>query len=132
LRFGGNERESRADEDPMRRGENIAARLAGLSAAVLDVVKKLPKDIAGRHVAGQLTRAGTAGGANYEEARSAESRADFIHKLGIAAKEVPETIYWLSVVRASGMFDASPVIAEADELLSILVASRKTAHRNLR
>ena len=65
-------------------------------------------------------------------ARSAESRADFIHKLCIAAKEIRETIYWLGVVRASGMFDASPVIAEADELLAILVASRKTAHRNLR
>ena len=44
-----------------------------------------------RHVARQLTRAGTSGGANYEEARGAESRADFAHKILVSAKAVRES-----------------------------------------
>jgi four helix bundle protein len=46
-------------------------------------------------VANQLLRCSTAVGANISEAQSAESRADFIHKLKIASKELEETKYWL-------------------------------------
>ena len=47
--------------------------------------------------ADQLLRAGCAIGANVKEAQSAESRADFIHKLKIASKEAEETEYWLEL-----------------------------------
>ena len=46
-------------------------------------------------IARQLLRSGTSIGANLHEAQNAESRADFIHKVKIAAKEVEETKYWL-------------------------------------
>lgn len=46
-------------------------------------------------VANQLMKSGTSIGANLHEAQNAESRADFIHKVKIAAKEVEETKYWL-------------------------------------
>ena len=46
-------------------------------------------------VANQLLRSGTAIGANSREAQNAESKADFIHKFKIAAKEADETEYWL-------------------------------------
>jgi hypothetical protein len=36
---------------------------------------------------------------NYEEARGAESRADFVHKVRIATKELREAHYWLRVVQ---------------------------------
>ena len=49
------------------------------------MAEKLPKHAAGRHVGLQLVRSGTAGGANYEEARAAESAADFAHKALVAA-----------------------------------------------
>lgn len=48
-------------------------------------------------VANQLIRSGTSIGANVREAKNAESRADFIHKLKIAAKEAEETEYWLEI-----------------------------------
>lgn len=46
-------------------------------------------------IANQLMRSGTSIGANVHEAQNPESRADFIHKLKIAAKEADETEYWL-------------------------------------
>ena len=47
----------------------------------------------------QLLRCGTSIGANISEAISAESTADFIHKLGIAQKEANETLYWLDLLK---------------------------------
>lgn len=46
-------------------------------------------------IANQLLKSGTSIGANIHEAQNAESRADFIHKIKIAAKELEETKYWL-------------------------------------
>jgi four helix bundle protein len=83
----------------MRLGGDIAERLLELAAGALRVSGELPGHPSGRHVALQLARAGTGAGANYEEARAAESRADFIHKVGIACKEVRETAYWLKVIK---------------------------------
>ena len=59
-------------------------RLWEFAARVGKVVEALPETKLGRHVAGQLVRCGTASAPNYDEARSAESRDDFVHKLGIA------------------------------------------------
>jgi four helix bundle protein len=49
----------------------------------------------------QLLRSGTSIGANVEEAIAASSKADFIHKLNIAAKEARETSYWLRLLKDS-------------------------------
>ena len=90
----------------------------------------LPKTPQGRHVAKQLIRSGTAPGAHYDEARGAESRADFVHKIKIAAKEMRESLYWLHLVQRARMIsrhDLSTVIDEARQLVAILTASAKTA-----
>ena len=47
------------------------------------------------NLANQLFRSGTSIGANVREAQSAESKADFIHKIKISAKEAEEAEYWL-------------------------------------
>ena len=78
------------------KGDDIAARLVALAVTVVEIVDALPDTLAGRHVAGQLLRSGTSPSANYEEARGAESRRDFLHKLGIALKELQETRYWVA------------------------------------
>lgn len=49
------------------------------------------------NLANQLFKSGTSIGANVNEAQCCESRADFIHKMKIAAKEAEETKYWLSL-----------------------------------
>jgi four helix bundle protein len=80
-----------------------------------------------------LLRSGTAAAPNYGEARAAESRADFVHKLKIALKELNETAVWLRIVQ--GSFAIKPeflgrLVAENTELCRILVASIQTARRN--
>ena len=52
-------------------------------------------------IAKQLLKSGTSIGANTREAQNAESKADFIHKLKIAAKEADETEYWLILCEKS-------------------------------
>jgi four helix bundle protein len=112
------------------KGEDIARRLLLFAVRVLQLVRRLQRDMVGRHVARQLFRSSTAGGANYEEARSAESRADFAHKVSIAAKELRESRFWLRLVSESKLPPAEvmdELASEANELVAILTASAKTA-----
>ncbi len=52
-------------------------------------------------IARQLLKSGTSIGANISEAQNTESKADFIHKVKIAAKEIEETKYWLTLCKKS-------------------------------
>jgi four helix bundle protein len=55
----------------------------------------------------QLLRSGTAIGALVSEAQNAESKADFIHKLGIAQKECAESLYWLELLEYTSYIDSA-------------------------
>lgn len=82
----------------------------------------------------QIQRSGTSIGANYCEACDAESKADFVHKMGIALKEANETIYWLRVLYGSefiskGQYDE--LLEDVRELYKILNASIKSTKANL-
>jgi four helix bundle protein len=57
------------------KGDNISERLLDFAVGILQLVQALPKTAAGRHVGSQLFRSSTSAGANYEEARGAESKA---------------------------------------------------------
>ena len=92
------------------KGDDIADRLLDLGVRVMRLVEALPRTMAGKHLAGQLLRSGTSAGANYEEARGAESRADFIHKLGIAWKETRESLYWLKLIHRSALIKPKPSV----------------------
>jgi len=108
-------------------------RCARYGGAVLRLVKECPSGRTKTIVAEQLSKSATSTGANASEARSAESRADFIHKMQIALKEARESFYWLQVLEQSGEMDSaaiSPRLAECDELIAIMVASVNTAKRN--
>lgn len=112
------------------KGDNIAQRLLEFAAHVLKIVSRLPKTPEGRHIAKQLVRAATATGANYEEARGAESRADFVHKVKLALKEMRESYYWLRLIDHANLIhnlSAKTLIEEAHQLVAILTASAKTA-----
>ena len=91
------------------------------------------KDGAGRLLAKQYVRAATSIGANLQEALSGESRADFIHKYGVAQKEARESLYWLQLMAESGLVPRSrldPLIQETNELIAIItiiiVKSKRT------
>ncbi len=111
------------------KGDNIAERLLEFAVAVLRVTTKLPTSSSGRHVVFQLARFSTAGGVHYEETRGAESQANFVHKIRLAAKEVGESCYWLNVIQRAKLLDADVcgLLREASNLAAILLASAKTA-----
>jgi four helix bundle protein len=111
-------------------GDDIADRLLEFASRILRVVGTLPQNPTGKHVARQLIKSGTSGGANYEEARGAESRADFAHKVLVAAKEVRESVYWVRLIHCSHLSrstDLSWLVREGNERVAILKASAKTA-----
>ena len=110
-------------------GVELARRLLKFAASVVKLVDRLPKTTAGRHIAGQLIRSGTSPGANYEEARAAESRADFAHKLGIVLKELKESRFWLHLALESGILPDSAmkdVLSECNQLCAIIAKSVPT------
>jgi len=81
---------------------DLAERLLEYGAAIIELTESLPNTLVGRRVGDQLLRCSTSAGANYEEARAAESKEDFIHKLQIALKELRESNYWLRLLNKSG------------------------------
>src|SRR4051794_29381405 len=116
-------------EVPMK-GDDIADRLLDLAVACLRVANDIETNAIGKHISRQVTRSATSGGANYEEARAAESAADFVHKIGVAAKEVSETVYWLRLAKRAGLaasLDLGRWIDEGVQLLRVLGASVRTA-----
>lgn len=100
----------------------MAERLLEYGARIIRVVESLPKTNAGRRIGDQLLRSGTSVGANYEEAQGAESRADFVHKLQIALKELRESNYWLRLIARARTIPPERldgVIAESQQLRAI-------------
>ena len=83
----------------------------------------------------QMLRSGTSIGANLHECINAQSKADFISKLHIALKEANETEYWLELFFESEIIDKQmfdSLNADLNELISLLIASLKTAKNNLK
>lgn len=81
----------------------------------------------------QVLRSGTSIGANVVEGNRAESKADFIHKFGIALKESFETEYWLNLLKDSDYISAKQseaLITDCNELQKMLISSIKTAKQN--
>ncbi|MCZ8215649.1 MAG: four helix bundle protein [Cyclobacteriaceae bacterium] len=82
-------------------------------------------------VANQLIKSGTSIGANVREAQHAESKADFIHKLKIAAKEAEETEYWLEICQQAESYPNCENLLEhilsIKKVLSKIIASSKSS-----
>jgi len=113
-----------------RKGDDIAERMLVTVERVRRLLPMLPDDPAAKHAAKQLWRSATGGGANYEEARAAESCADFVHKVRVATKELRETLYWLRVLDQSDWLEPAAtkgLIDEVDQLVAILIVSARTA-----
>ena len=90
------------------------------------------KDGAGWVLGKQYLRAATSIGANVEEAQSAESRPDFVHKYGIAQKEARESLYWLRLLAESGIIPSQrlrPLMKETEELFAVITGIILSAKR---
>jgi len=113
--------------------DELSERLINFAARVGKAVDALPDTRMGRHIAGQLVRSGTSPAPNYEEACAAESRADFIHKLGICLKELRESRCWIRLIVKTELLPEQrmrELYEESEQLCSIIGQSIVTAKEN--
>jgi four helix bundle protein len=116
------------------RNYDLEERLLDYAARIVRLVENLPDTRAGNHIANQLLRSGTSPLHNHGEAEGAESRKDFIHKMGVCHKELRESRRWLRLIQRiplmpnTSALDAD--INETDELVRIFAASIRTARSN--
>jgi four helix bundle protein len=119
-----------------RKNENMKTELEGrtleFAVRIVAFIDSLPKTTTGWIIGGQLAKAGTSIGANYREAGRAESKNDFIQKVGIAEKESAETEYWLLICQRAyaGLTDVDSLIDESRQLLAIFTTIGRNARRN--
>lgn len=117
-----------------KRKFDLEDRLVDFSIQVIDIAEKLPNTRGANHVGGQMVRSGTSPALNYGEAQEAESRKDFIHKMGICRKELRETKTALKILIKRPYKEVAPqsemALKECLELLAIFSKSIDTARKN--
>jgi four helix bundle protein len=112
----------------------LANKSFSLAIEIVQLYKYLVDEKREYVMSKQLLRAGTSVGAIVRESQNAESKMDFVHKLGIAQKECDETLYWLELIQASGYPDEQKFKAcyqQASEVLKILKSVILTTKQNL-
>lgn len=110
---------------------DLEERTIKFSEEVIECVKRIPQDTISRPIISQLVRSATSIGANYSEAEEANSKKDFINKVGIAKKETRETKYWLRILSSTvpeAKDQARVLWKEAQELNLILAAIIRSAN----
>jgi four helix bundle protein len=116
------------------RAFDLEERLIDFDVRIIRMAESMPKTRTANHIAGQLIRCGTSPAPNYGEAQSAESRADFIHKMKVCLKELRETRVWLLMIASAKLIKPvsklDSLIQENNELISIFVTSIKTAKKD--
>jgi four helix bundle protein len=112
--------------------QELKNRTFDFGVPVITAVEGLPKTETARVLGRQLLRAGTSVGVKNRAAARARSQADFISKLGVVEEECDESAYWMEMILARKLLKPAKLnnlLAEANELLAITVASIKTARR---
>ena len=121
-------------EELKNRTKKFALDMIGLCAG-------LPHTLETRHAIGQVIRSSSSVAANYRSACRGKSKADFIAKLGTVEEEADESGFWLEMLRAIAELrhlkidarastELTRLLDEANQLVAITVASRKTARRS--
>jgi four helix bundle protein len=108
----------------------LERRTKQFAFVIVTFVASLPRNKVADVLGYQVLKSRTSVGSNYREANRAESRADFIHKIGIAEKEASETQYWLELLEQAHIGDPgerSKLLRECNELIAIFTAIGKTA-----
>jgi four helix bundle protein len=108
----------------------LEERTKRFAVEVIRAVRTFPRAVDGIEVGRQLLRAATSVGANYREANRAESRDDFIHKVGLAEKEASETRYWLEICFDAALGAPQKIKLlrdESSQLLAILTTIGRKA-----
>ena len=115
------------------KGEDLKTRTKEFAMRVIKMTTAIPDHFSSPTISHQIIRSSTSVGANYRAACRAKSRRDFVNKLKMVEEELDETSYWLELIEEINIFPegkVSPLIDESNELLSIIVASIRTARTN--
>jgi len=120
----------------MNKKENVLlVKSFSFAVRVVNLYKHLSSERKEYVLSKQLLRSGTSVGALVREAQNAESKADFIHKLGIAQKECDETIYWLELLKETEYISKTEFDSlnnESIQILKIIKSSILTVKKNLK
>lgn len=113
--------------------EQLQDRTKQFALRIIRLAQELMKTETGRIIGKQVLRSGTSVAANYRATARSRSKAEFVSKLGIVEKEADETLFWLELIVESKLIRPERVNdlkKEANEILAIMAASRKTAKTN--
>src|SRR3954464_4692284 len=117
----------------MMTAAELKNRTKKFAADIVRLVDDMPNSVKGRALANQIIRSGTSVAANYRAACRARSRAEFVAKIGVVEEEADETAFWLEIVVDANIRtekQIAPLQKEANELVAIMAASRKSAVAN--
>jgi four helix bundle protein len=112
--------------------ELMKKRTQDFAVRSLDLCRALPNRPEARVVAAQLIRCSASVGANYRSSLRARSRKEFIARIGVVLEEADEALFWLELIQRGGLAQSGllqNLQKEANELVSILVATRRSAQR---
>jgi four helix bundle protein len=111
--------------------EELKARTKKFALAIIKLVQKIPNNLSGKTISGQLIRSATSVAANYRAACRARSNADFISKITVVEEECDESLFWLELIEESDILknNESTIVLkkEANELTAIFTAIGKTS-----
>lgn len=117
-----------------KRKFDLEDRFVDYTCRMIDVVEALPNTRAGNYIAGQLIKSCHSPTFNYGEVQAAESKNDFIHKMGVVLKELKECRTALKIIRKKEMIKPlnkiSDIFRETEELIAIIAKSINTAKNN--
>ncbi len=100
---------------------------------IIKMVKYLKGKYVDSSILNQVLRSGLSIGANVSEAKFAQSRADFVHKMSIALKEANETKYWIEKLHAAEYLsevEFSSINTDCKEVVALLVSIVNTTKKN--
>ena len=110
--------------------KDIRSRSFEFAVRIIKFIGKLPRNLVGYKLGGQLLEAATSVGANVEEATGGFSKKDFTYKMGIALKEARESNCWLRLIKVSELVKGDELdflLKESEELRKILTSIVKTS-----
>ncbi|KPK91034.1 four helix bundle protein [bacterium SM23_31] len=114
--------------------QDLKGRTKKFALDVIRFCSSLPKKEEFFIISKQLIKCSTSVGANYRSACRAKSNKDFISKLSIVEEEADESLYWMELLEELGLNNNDEfqrLKNESDQLVSIIVASKKTARKKM-
>ncbi len=112
----------------------MRSRTKEFALRVVKLFQALPRSEEARILGRQVLRSGTSAAANYRAACRARSRTEFTSKIGVSVEEADETVFWLELLADTNIVPRARLSGlqhEANELVAILSASRRTVRQSI-